>query len=66
MPFYFLLSPDGSSYRLRGEGTGDKTLTDAAARELTALTAENIAALIGETRKTTTPGTQPSPRQEHH
>jgi hypothetical protein len=48
-PFYFIFSPVGKGYHLRGEGTGSKALTDAALKELQALRNEDIAALVRET-----------------
>ena len=50
MPFYFMLSPTNDGYRLEGEGTGNKDVTDAAAQDLRALSASDIAALIAETK----------------
>jgi hypothetical protein len=49
-PFYFFLAPQESSFRLSGEGTGDRTLTDAAYNELKALGADEIAALRHQTQ----------------
>jgi len=48
-PFYFIFSLEGSSYRLRGEGTGSKTATDATLKDLEALSASDIQALRRET-----------------
>jgi hypothetical protein len=48
-PFYFMFSPEGAGYHLRGEGTGDKARTDAALAELKALSDKEIAALVGQT-----------------
>lgn len=48
-PFYFIFSLEGGSYRLRGEGTGSKTATDAALKDLEALSASDIQALRRET-----------------
>ena len=50
MPFYFFLSPQGSGYSLHGEGTGAKSVTDAALKELQTLTPKDIAVLIRETK----------------
>ena len=47
-PFYFIFSPDSGGYQLRGEGTGAKSATDAAMKELQALTPEQIRALRRE------------------
>ena len=49
MPFYFIFSLEGSAYRLRGEGTGTKAATDAALKDLQALSASDILALRHET-----------------
>jgi hypothetical protein len=48
-PFYFFFSPEGRDYHLRGEGTGSKTLTDAALKELRVLSREDIAGLVAQT-----------------
>jgi hypothetical protein len=48
-PFYFMFSPEGAGYHLRGEGAGDKALTDAALAELKALSDKEIVALVGQT-----------------
>jgi hypothetical protein len=48
-PFYFFFSPEGRGYHLRGEGTGSKTLTDAALKELQVLSREDIAGLVAQT-----------------
>jgi hypothetical protein len=48
-PFYFIFSVEGASYRLRGEGTGSKAATDAALKELQALSASSILSLRRET-----------------
>jgi hypothetical protein len=50
-PFYFLFAHDSTGYDLRGEGTGNRTATDAAYKDLRALTAPAIRALIAETMK---------------
>jgi len=49
MPFTFFFSQTNDGYQLHGGGTGDKRLTDAAYKDLAALTASDIAALIAET-----------------
>jgi hypothetical protein len=49
-PFYFFLAPQESSFRLSGEGTGNRALTDAAYIELKALGADEIAALRHQTQ----------------
>jgi hypothetical protein len=48
-PFYFMFSPEGRGYHLRGEGTGSKDLTDAALKELQALSDKDIVGLVGQT-----------------
>lgn len=48
-PFYFMLYPEGDTYRLVGEGTGDKRASQAAYDELSArLTADYVAGLHAE------------------
>jgi len=51
MPFYFTFHPTGGSYRLSGEGTGSKAVTDAAFAELRLLTSRDILALLAETQR---------------
>lgn len=48
MPFYFFFSQKNGTYQLHGEGTGDQKVTDAAYKDLAALTASDIAALVAE------------------
>lgn len=48
MPFYFFFVPNAGGYQLHGEGTGDKKATDAAYKDLAALTEADIAALVDE------------------
>jgi hypothetical protein len=48
MPFYFFFVPNAGGYHLQGEGTGDKRITDAAYKDLAALTESDIAALAAE------------------
>ncbi len=48
-PFYFFFSPDGQSYHLTGEGAGSKALTDAALKELQALSKTDIEGLVRQT-----------------
>lgn len=50
MPFVFSLYKKAGLYQLHGEGTGRKALTDAAYKELRALTEEQINALIQKTQ----------------
>jgi hypothetical protein len=49
MPFYFIFTLEGGAYRLRGEGTGSKAVTDASLKELQALSAADILSLRRET-----------------
>jgi hypothetical protein len=49
MPFYFIFTLEGTTYRLRGEGTGSKAVTDATLKELQALSAAEILSLRRET-----------------
>jgi hypothetical protein len=49
-PFYFIFSPEGAEYHLRGEGTGSKPATDAALHELQSLSTKDIQALLRETK----------------
>jgi hypothetical protein len=51
MPFYFMFSPHEGAYQLDGEGTGNKDATDAAFRELKALSERDIKALIDQTKR---------------
>jgi hypothetical protein len=48
-PFYFSLSFESGSYRIRGEGTGAKAVTDAALRQLQSLSMVDIHALRSAT-----------------
>jgi hypothetical protein len=48
-PFYFILSLEKGAYRIRGEGTGSKTVTDATLRELQSLSTADVQALRQET-----------------
>lgn len=54
-PFYFMFSPVGGGYRLHGEGTGSKEITDVAAKELQKLRNSDIEALVQETLATNRP-----------
>jgi|SRR6516165_7920138 hypothetical protein len=49
-PFYFVFRYTGKGYRLEGEGTGSKTVTDAAFEELKSLSERDIAHLVKETK----------------
>ncbi|GGC64103.1 hypothetical protein GCM10011396_08800 [Undibacterium terreum] len=46
LPFYFMLYSQGGVRKLFGEGTGQKSVTDAAYKELAGLTEPEIASLI--------------------
>lgn len=48
-PFVFILAWRDGGYRISGEGNGSQAASNAAGRDLEALTAEDIAALIAET-----------------
>jgi hypothetical protein len=48
-PFYFIFSLESGTYKLRGEGTGSKAVTDAALKELQALSPGDIKRLRVET-----------------
>ena len=48
MPFYFAISPDKTGFRIVGEGTGSKAATDAAYREISALSPTDITTLRDE------------------
>jgi hypothetical protein len=47
MPFYFFFSLEGTAYRIRGEGTGSKAVTDAALKDLRALSTNDASAATG-------------------
>lgn len=49
-PFIFMLHPSAKGYQLHGEGTGNKQVTDAALKELKALTEREVVALVAETK----------------
>ena len=55
MPFYFIFSKETAGYRLRGEGTGDKKVTDAAYKDLAALTDADISALSTQAHRDQNP-----------
>jgi hypothetical protein len=48
-PSYFIYTFEGTTYRLRGEGNGPKAATDAAYKDLLALSPAEIQALRRET-----------------
>lgn len=45
-PFFFLVFRDGASYRIYGEGLGDKKVTGAVMEELKSLPGEALAQLV--------------------
>jgi hypothetical protein len=49
-PFYFMLTPENGGYHIYGEGTGSKAASDEALKELSALKANDIAALLAQAR----------------
>jgi len=50
-PFYFMLTRQEGGYKLSGKGTGDRRVTDAAYKDLAALTRLDIEALLEQTQK---------------
>ena len=54
MPFIFTMLVGQKDFRLHGEGTGNKQATDAAYRELSVLTANDIATLVAQSKNATT------------
>lgn len=50
-PFYFMIYPKDGERKLVGEGTGKKSVTDAAHKELAKLTEQDIANLIAAARQ---------------
>jgi hypothetical protein len=56
-PFYFFFLHSDKGYQLRGEGNGNKSLTDAAFNDVKQLTEPQIDALLDETRKVAVPRT---------
>jgi hypothetical protein len=50
MPFYFMFLPTDAGYHLFGEGTGKKEATAADFEQLKALSGQDIANLIKETK----------------
>jgi hypothetical protein len=50
-PFTFLFAHDSTGYDLKGKGTGKRAATDAAYKDLRALTAPAIRSLIAETTR---------------
>lgn len=49
-PFYFLLTREVETYRIEGEGTGDKKASDAAVGDLSKLGLTGFAALLAATK----------------
>lgn len=49
-PFYFMFFRDEKGLHLYGEGSGDKQATSRAAEELAKFSAEDVDALVGETK----------------
>ena len=49
-PFYFFLVPEAETYKIVGEGAGDKKASDAAGDDLSRLTPAEFAALLAETK----------------
>jgi hypothetical protein len=50
-PFYFFLTPSGGTYRIMGEGTGDKKASDAAGDALSKMNPADFTALLAATTK---------------
>jgi hypothetical protein len=50
MPFYFTLYPKDDGYGIYGDGTGKKDVTDAALKDIKALSGKDIVALVQETK----------------
>ncbi|MES2933227.1 MAG: hypothetical protein V4805_07045 [Pseudomonadota bacterium] len=50
-PFYFMFFPKDGKYQLTGEGTGNKTATDAAYKQLNQLPEKDIVAMIRDTKE---------------
>ena len=51
-PFFFFLKPDGGTYSVSGEGTGDKRASDAAGDALAKMNQAELAALLAATKGT--------------
>ena len=60
MPFVFFFHFKDGGYRLYGEGTGDKKITDAAFNDLQKLTESDIDALINQTKQVQVQGEKSS------
>jgi hypothetical protein len=50
-PFHFIFTPDATGYDLKGAGSGNRKATDAAYKDLSALSASDVRALIAATKK---------------
>ena len=50
MPFYFMSFPKNGQRQLTGEGTGKKSVTDAAFKDLSKLSDQDVVALIAAAR----------------
>lgn len=50
-PFYFIVFREADNYRLYGEGTGSKTASGAALKELQALSGAALANLVSEANR---------------
>jgi hypothetical protein len=50
-PFYFIVFPEGGNYRIYGEGTGSKTASGAALKDLQALSYDALANLVSEANR---------------
>jgi hypothetical protein len=55
-PFYFMIYPRDGAYELVGEGTGPKSVTDAAYDELAQVMEQDIVDLIAAAKKQATEG----------
>lgn len=50
-PFYFMLHKQGDTYAISGEGTGDKAASDAAGKEISSMSADELVDLLADTKK---------------
>jgi hypothetical protein len=50
-PFHFNFAPDATGYDLKGAGSGNRKATDAAYKDLSAVSASDVRALIAQTKK---------------
>jgi len=50
MPFYFVSYPKDGQFQLSGEGTGSKTVTDAAYAQLSQMTSAERESILAETK----------------